>query len=345
MAAIGVYSTVAYFSDTDVSGTNTFTAGTLEISVSDDHNEWTSGFVLDDMKPCFTDYINFKITNDGNNPVDIIKKLVLVEEGTNFDKEHGINEPECEAYGGTWNKNASSVYECEGTYTPINDIENIINYDLFIAVYDSCDPVNPIFWQTIYVDEDNMTIGDIYGNNGSVYLGMIPVGHYMLVTQSYHMRDTGVSQNEYQSDRLGFTITIEGKQVTGSIVLEDKDYADDTWKIDTASDEKGTLTYKVKNPTFDFTFTGKAPLATTKYFLVAGPNAADPTVELGSGTTDANGDVTITDDVELAISLEDAKVWLVPEGNWNGSAVTWGGWPNMDFLWETGLIWYVDTDL
>ena len=344
VAAVVAGGTYSYFSDSDVSGVNTFTAGTLEIDIDDNNDEWTNGFILDDMKPCYTDYINFRINNTGNNPVDIVKKLTfnVLMEG---ERENGINEPECEAYGGTWNDSAGAGAECEtpDANSVKNDIENVINYDLSVEVYD----VNneKIWWQTIYVDSDDVTIGALYGTNGSVYLGMIPEGGHMLVTQSYHMKDTGESQNEYQSDKLAFTITIEGKQITGLMVLEDKAYANDTWLIDTASDEKGTLTYKVKHPTFDFKFQGKAPLANEAYVLVAGPNVADPTVELGTGTTDASGDVTIIGDEELGIDLKDAKVWLVPATHWTSGAVTWGGWPNMNFLWETGLIWYEDTDL
>ena len=336
VAAVVTGATTAYFSDTDVSGPNTFTAGTLEIDVDGTNGVWEDGFILDDMKPCFTDYINFKINNTGNNPVDVIKKLVLDE---TFDQENGVNEPECEAYGGTWNGTA-----CIGG-TPVNDIENIVNYDLSVEVWDD-DPCDPklVWWQTIYVDGDNMTIGAIYGGDGKVYLGMIPVGHYMLVTQSYHMRDTDEPQNEYQSDQMAFDITVEGKQITGTSVLENKT-AGPEYKLILNDVYTGTLTYKVKNSTFDFGFTGKVTQPNTAYTLLY---AIDPwpqtgSVVLGTTVSDASGNVDFSDNVELNQDIKDAKVWLVLSSDWDGTQMT--GWSQADYLLETGLIWYEDTDL
>ncbi len=331
VAAVGTYATVSYFSDSDTSGTNTFTAGTLEISISDTNNEWTNGFALDDMKPCFTDYINFKITNDGNNPVDITKKLTFTG-----GEENNVNEPECEAYGGTWNGTV-----CNGGNV-VNNIETVINYDLSVEVYDYCH--NKLWWQTIYIDGDDMTIDALYGAGGSVYLGMIPENGYMLVTQSYHMVET--AGNEYQSDRLAFTITIKGMQVTGTTVLENKTGAPE-YKLILNDDKTGTLTYKVKNPTFDFDFIGKVTQANTPYTLL---HAVDPwpqtgSVVLGTTVSDANGDVDFSGDVELNQNMKDAKVWLILSSDWSVAQDKMVGWNQADYLLETGLIWYVDTDL
>ena len=72
LAAVGG-ATYSYFSDTETSTGNTFTAGTIDISVGD--APWTSGYTLSDMKPCYTDYIDFTIHNDGTNPANIWKTL------------------------------------------------------------------------------------------------------------------------------------------------------------------------------------------------------------------------------------------------------------------------------
>ena len=341
-AAIVVGGSIAYFSDTDVSGNNTFTAGTLEIDVDGTNGVWEDGFTLDDMKPCYTDYINFKINNTGNNPVDITKKLVF--EVNQCDKENGVNEPECEAYGGVYSIGSNDEGICTGGTNIIgdqrNDIESIINYDLSVEVYDGD---NKIWWQTIYTDDDNKTLADIYGNEGSVYLGMIPEGGYMLVTQSYHMKDSDQSQNQYQSDQLAFNITIEGKQITGSATLENKT-GDPDWKI-IDDDFAGTLTYEVKHPTFDFTFTGKAPQSGQEYDLVVITDIAnDKGVVLGTETANASGDIVITGDVNIG-NAKDAKVWLIPHGDLDVTTGNWSGWHLSKCLWETGLIWYEDTDL
>ena len=56
----------AFFSDTEKSIGNTFTAGTIDISV-DDQNPWLeqTPYQLSDMKPGQTENINFVIKNVG----------------------------------------------------------------------------------------------------------------------------------------------------------------------------------------------------------------------------------------------------------------------------------------
>ncbi|MCD6550483.1 hypothetical protein J7K24_02985 [bacterium] len=337
VAAIAVGGTIAYFSDTETSQGNTFTAGVIDISINDE-NPWEEHFTLDDMKPCYTDYITFRINNDGNgaNPVDIYKKLVVQSEDTGT-----VTEPECTDQNGTWNGTS-----CEwNNNTDNNDLSSVIWYDLYVEVYDA--DGNKIWWQTIYTDDDHKSIDDIYGNDGEVYLGMIPAGGYMLVVQSYHLKPE--AGNEFQGDIMTFDIQIKGEQLHQARVLENKEGAE-PWKLILGDGIQGTLTYKVKSPTFDFTFSGKAPLANHKYYLIAGgtPSGSswDPDTEIASFTTDGNGNFDISGNVELNKDLKDAKVWAVPEENWNGTEVTWSNWPGCvtNFLWETGLIWYEDTD-
>ena len=350
VAAIVVGATTAYFSDTETSAGNTFSAGTIDIRVEGDNFTWTEPAVLEDMKPCYTDYFNFTIYNDGSdpNPVNVWKKLadVHTDEGV-------MSEPECEAEGGTW---VNYGDHCKGEAAK-SDINTIINYDLYVEVYNS--QGQKIWWQTILTDADGVTVADIVNNfPDGLYLGMIPAGGYMKVTQSYHMQDPDTPTNWAQGDKMYFNIEINAVQLRGNAWLENKEGAE-PWKVilDDTSDKKtdsndinGTLTYKVKNPTFDFTFSGKAPLTGHEYYLIAGgtPNGSswDPDTEIASFTTDGNGDFNVSGNVELNKDLKDGKVWAVPKENWDGTKVTWSGWPGCanNFLWETGLIWYEDTD-
>lgn len=337
-AAIAIGGTVAYFSDTETSVGNTFTAGTIDISI-DGQNPWTDTFTLADMKPCYTDYINFKIENDlaDPNPVNIFKKIIVKSEGTGV-----ISEPECKDQGGDWTDNGSGAGTCAFVNgDDQNDLSNVIWYDLKVWVHN----VNgaEIWHQTIYVDDDKQSINDVYAT-GEIFLGMIPAGGYMLVEQSYHLKPE--AGNKYQGDIMTFDIEVKGIQLYGTAWLENKDISDD-WRIVHTDNYEGTLTYKVKHPTFDFSFTGKAQLTGTEYVLVAGPNAADPTIELGRNTTGGAGDITINGTVNTG-DMKDAKIWLVPASNWTGNSVNWPSpWTASDgtFLWETGLIWYEDTDL
>jgi len=343
VAAIAVGGTIAYFSDTETSVGNTFTAGTIDISVND-MNPWDQSFTLADMKPCYTDYINFRIDNDLSdpNPVNIFKKIIITSEETGT-----VSEPECtEQTGGVWNPEGKTC--TWGSGEDNNDLSSVIWYDLKVDVYDG--QRQRIWWQTLYVDSQGKSIDDVYGVQGSenyVFLGMIPAGGYMLVEQSYHLAPT--VGNWAQGDSMTFNIEVKGEQLYGTAWLENKEGAE-PWKIIYGDGIEGTLTYKVKHPTFDFSFTGKAQLINTDYVLAAGYDVnSDVDTYLGEGTSLSDGTIAFSGDIELGKDMKDVKVWLVPKANWNlaGSSVSWPSpWTDSygTFLWETGLIWYEDTD-
>jgi len=338
VAAIVIGATTAYFSDTETSTGNTFTAGTIDISI-DNENPWTGSFTMLDMKPCYTDYINFKIENDKSdpNPVNVWKRLFNIEEVTGT-----VSEPECEAENGTWNGTS-----CDNNME-VNTLSSVIWYDLYVEVYDGSG--NLLFWQTIYTDADNKSIDDVYADGAeSVYLGMIPAGGYMKVTQSYHMSPE--AGNEYQGDIMTFDIEVYAEQLHGTAVLENKE-GPEPWHLVLNDDIQGTLTYEVKHPTFKFEFTGKALLTDHDYVLAAGMksvggNNYDVDTKLGIGKTNGSGNITIEGDINTG-DMKNEKVWLVPVENWDDSTgMVWTGWSGCvpNFLWETGLIWYEDTDI
>jgi|SRR6056297_691963 len=348
-AAMVVGATTAYFSDTETSTGNVFAAGTIDINLTDlDNDTWTGEAVMNDMKPCYTDYVNFIIHNDdseGANPVNVWKKL------KGFDYSTGIEtESECTDQGGKWDYNSEA---CDWDYyddssSDNNRLDKVVLYDLTVRVYNSD---NEIWWTTIYDEE--VTLRDIKGNEVSekgFYLGMIPAGGYMEVEQSYHMKpDTG---NWAQGDEMTFDIEVYAEQLKGEIVLEDKQATNedgDYWKINHESKRKGTLTYQVRSPEFEFEFEGVAPEADQEYVLIAGPNATNPTVKLGEGSSNGSYGIAFSGSNNLNQDLSNAKVWLVPETNWNDNdnEVIWPiPWESSSdiFLWETGLIDYEDTD-
>ena len=348
VAAIAVGGTIAFFSDTETSTGNTFTAGTIDISV-DNMNPWNETFALVDMKPSYTDYINFEIQNTGSdpNPVNVWKNIKVTSETTGTQSE-----PECTEQLGCWDNSAKACdwTSCTGR-TDKNDLSSVIWYDLYVEVYSGN---NLLFWQTIYADADHETIDKVYGVAGDkeVYLGMIPAGGKMKVQQSYHMdTDTG---NWAQGDQMTFNINLRAEQIKGIAVLENKQ-GPEPWHLVLGDGIEGTLTYIVKNPTFNFTFTGKAPLFNHIYVLAAGMksvggNNYDVDTKLGTGTSGSDGAISFSGNVELLKDMKNVKVWLVPTENWNDSTeMVWGGgagWPGMvtQTLWETGLIWYDDTN-
>ena len=339
--------TTAYFSDTETAVGNTITAGTIDIKVND-ANPWSSPFTIGDLKPGETDYMNLGIENVGMNPVEIYKSIKDMVGTTGI-----VSEPECTEQGGYWNNpNGGCNWTWSGTYPSIEDDNNIqtqILYDLSVKVYDSKadydGSVSPIWWQTIETGDKIITT--VYPDNTtSIDLGVLPVGGYMFVEQSYYFDET--AGNEYQGDVLTFSMEIKGEQLAQSaegnatVTLENKDGAPD-WEILDGDEFNGLLSYKTKGSEFEFTFTGTTK-TTGGYTLIyvgsLGNYPCNDSVILGTGT---GKDVSISDSVELNDNIENGKVWLIPSSSYGSNAMT--SWPQSDILFETGLVNYDDTDL
>jgi predicted ribosomally synthesized peptide with SipW-like signal peptide len=342
-AVIAVSGTTAYFSDTEANHDNVFAAGEIDIQVEGDGFEWSAGAEMKDMKPCYTDYVNLVIRNNepGANPVNIWKDLKgLGNETTGVETE-----PECTDQGGVWDYNdkACDWDGSEEMKTDKNNLSNHIWYDLYVEVYDESG--KKIWYQTIYVDEDEQSLDDVFGGSKDVYLGMIPAGGKMKVKQSYHLAP--YVGNWAQGDELKFDIEIYGEQLHGEVVLENKEGAE-PWHLLLVNDDiSGKLTYdEVKAPTFDYTFTGTAPLPETRYCLWIGgtPIEGDWDADIKLGCARSNGDryIEISDNKDLGKDVINGKAWLIKEDDYDENG--WNAYHPTDYLWETGLIWYEDTD-
>ncbi len=346
VAAIAVGATSAYFSDEEKAVGNTITAGTIDIKLNGNETVVTP-YVVADVKPGETGYMNIDVKNVGTNPVKVSKNL------SSFVPTTGVDTYSCTVADNII-IGVSSEPECEAAKTnpnhvDLNDLRTQILYDLSVKVYAMGNDTTPVQWQTIYTGAAGQTLDTIYPSEQSyVALGTIPVGGHMVVTQSYHFDYN--AGNEYQGDVLSFDITIKGEQLTGqdgmaSVVLENKTYSAGQWNIVQNDQISGTLSYKTQGPLFDYSFTGKAPLVSHAYVLAVGYNVStDVDTQIGTGMTDVNGNITITGTFNTN-TLTNAKVWLVPTENWSGSAMNWAGgtgWPSVvpNFLWETGLINY-----
>ena len=353
LAVIGVVSavviggTIAYFSDTETSVGNTFTAGTIDIAI-DNENPWTSHYDIGDLKPGETGYINFDITNEGTNPVNISKTLTSIEGtggtkiGYTCNNVSVSSEPEFLAESGI----ISSEGVCSDSgWKAIDDVETQIIYDLSVKVYADSGTTNPIWWQTIYTDTDGKSIADVYGSSGGQYvtLGMIPVGGHMEVTQSYHFNPD--AENQYQGDQLSFDITIKGDQMAQvggytTVNLENKSGAP-AWDVLLGDVVEGTLSYKTMGSMFDYNFTGNVNTTGDYTLIYVGSTNDYPctdSVVLGTGSFTAGTPLPITGSVSTG-DITNGKIWLVPTSSYDGNVMT--SWPEADILFETGLINYV----
>jgi len=312
------YGTYSYFSDTEKSTGNTFTAGTINIAVND-QDKWIQTFTFADVKPCETKYITFSIQNIGTNPVVIWKHLKVTATGQGVDTEPELEE--------------ETEYPVRKEWT----LDDWITYDLKV---DS---------KVIFAPEDHIKVSDV--DCVWMPLGTIAFGQSIVVEQSYHLQPEVT--NWAQGDTMTFDIVIYGEQKLGNgpsespdhkLFLDNKDgepnwyfIPDDTW---------GILKYPAASLTFDYSFKGHGLDSSTSYSLIYYPEPQTtwpwPITVIGSGSTDPNGDITLSGTPDLGMDLTNAKIWLVLSSDIVGGSMS--GWTPTKYLFEANKINYDDTN-
>ena len=335
--------TFAWFSDKEVSSGNILAAGTIDIAV-DDENPWIKTYddTLKDMKPSQVRWVEFDIKNVGGNPAVIWKHLKVT--GTSTGKE---SEPECTDQGGIWD---STNEKCDwpSGKSDKNDIYNVITYDM-------------------EVDGDVLINGDWHVKMGEIEslwvpLGRLNAGDTMTVKQSYHIQDD--AGNEYQGDDMTFDIELYAEQLLGGgpgptdhgVVLENKT-GDPDWTT-IVDGMWGLLTYTYSSSTFDYTFEGYGLVPGTDYSLIYyadGWPGNNPGALINSGVADGSGNLNWSGSPDLGMDLPHpsdanypggAKIHLVPSACYNAGTNSVTCWPpTSDWLWESNLIEYDDTDI
>lgn len=189
VALIGGPGIIAYFSDTETSGVNEFTAGTIDLAVNGD-NPWTGVIDADlkDLKPCMNKVGTVTLSNVGTNPFDVWVKIIEVTTADGTETNPEAADPD----------------------SPANNIDTVIRYDLTVGTTD------------IITDADDYTISDgahhLAGDTTGVkdkyiYLGNIAAGGTLDVTQSF-MMDCDTT-NWAQGDTMSFKVQFYALQSEG----------------------------------------------------------------------------------------------------------------------------------
>jgi predicted ribosomally synthesized peptide with SipW-like signal peptide len=340
---------VSYFSDTETSKRNVFTAGTIDIAV-DGENPWTktySGF-LEDVKPCETRWINFTIKNVGTNEANIWKHIIITGWGGDLGTPpyYGIcsSEPEFEEGGGKFDAQGAPI---AASYTPKDYLAPWIIYDLYIN------------GQPLITEANQLRLDDIACTY--IYLGTLAPGDSMEVCQSYHLMtwaDSNVPMitNWAQGDWVSFDIEVIARQLTGPspepcvLTLENKDPT--TWEPITDGTQ-GTLKYNLAGHTFDYTFEARGLTPSTSYSLIyyADPWPGNhPGALISTFTTDGTGKIAPTSgSASIGFDLPDpgdknypagAKIWLVPSSGYDATSHALIGWNPTAYLFGMNLIHY-----
>jgi len=311
------WGTYSFFSDTEKSTGNVFTAGTIDIAV-DGQNPWTNTYSaeLSDVKPSENRWIEFVITNVGGNPVKVWKRI------TNIVCAQGIQtEPEIEEEAGT----------------PRYWLPPYILYDLKIP---------GVRW--IVTQEQQIRVDNI--NGFWIYLGEIPKDGSMTVEQSYHLSSWKDAPeldvtNWAQGDTMTFDIELYAEQVggvgpaVGTLRLENKNPT--TWEVIDGDGKYGEFTYGT-----DFTFKGYGLVADTEYSLIyykdKWPGTGSVLLASGTGSEFMIGKsgtlptpIPESNDFNYPVG---GKIWLVLSSDYDTFNYKMTAWNPTNYLFEMHLI-------
>jgi predicted ribosomally synthesized peptide with SipW-like signal peptide len=213
VAAVAIGATTAYFSDTETSEGNTFTAGSIDLTVNDDNGTIGALVTLPDMKPSqwFEVEKRLKVLD---NPA---KLYLHIQDITDDDcSTNEVNEPECDQQGGDWD---GTTMICDMTNgTEVKNLNTKLTYDLCIDVDEDedCDADD-----TIIIDaaDHRKLISETANPDVGITSCWIPIKEVsaleeVVIRQSFHLQsETG---NEYQSDTCSFTEEFKAVQVNAT---------------------------------------------------------------------------------------------------------------------------------
>lgn len=324
--------TISFLTDKEFGIGNTFTLGTIEISINDQLH-WTQSFNWENIQPGQTGEIELIIKNEGDNSVKLWKIIKCL-----ITDENDIIEPEQDWYD-TYNNGQ-----------PKNDIDSVILYEMYID------------GELAVAQEAGITLSQIKdhyvglmkldpGGNPE-FDGILEPSQSITVIQKYHLPSG--TQNWAQSDSLSFVLEIEARQTDAPEPLQQISFMDNKypgWSA-TADQRMGILKYDYISPEFNYNFFGTGLNPAKEYCLIYAKDpwpAAKPLIDQGisddagtlvlSGSEDL-GDLPHFDDNNYLIG---AKIWLLPCDEYTGSI----GWPpHDDWLFDNwpGLINYIQGD-
>lgn len=379
VAAIAVGATSSFFSDKEISQNNTFTAGTIDISV-DGQNPWTNSWhnLLD--KPSQTNYMNFTIKNVGENPANVWKKIHVTDENG------GSAGYSCVYPANATPISVSSEPECqEGTgnythpYIERADLSSYMVYDMSICKKinnNTCElagdegnkyPVVNTGWVVI-IDEDNEVRVD---NVNDIWIklndALLP-GEELLVSQSYHLKawnDAAEPEitNWAQGDVMTFDVVLEARQLTApapngavltTLQLNEKDPV--TWNV-VANSASGTLTFNTASNVFTGTFSATGLNNGGNYSLIyyADPYPGNyPGALIATFVADGSGNIpatAVSNDLSLDLPAPadanypvGAKIQLVLSSDYDSTNKKLIAWNPSEYLFEMNLVSYDDTN-
>ena len=303
--------TRAYFSDTETSTGNTFTAGTLDLNVNG-QDQGIIPVVVGNIAPGWSKDITYTVKNAGS-----ISGNLSLASGSVVNHEDGCNGAEL-----------SDDEDC----ATIGDDNGELGANIQVTIEVGGDTLGGTY-----------TLNELVGATDIPLVTPLSAGAETTVVLHLSVNEETVG-NEIQGDSVAADFTLALDQVTGvdestaSLTMENKNPTG-SWPIITTDDITGTLSYNVSGPQLVFNFNGKVNTPSIGYTLFyVGPSGNYPysgQLVLGTGTANSSGNITISGTVTPADDIVDGKVWLVPSAGFPTS------WDPANILFEgTGRVNY-----
>jgi predicted ribosomally synthesized peptide with SipW-like signal peptide len=197
VAAIAIGGTVAYFSDTDTSTGNTFTAGTLDLKVGGQDDPRVAVVTISNIQPGWGGEYWWKLKNTGSLP-----GIVSIEITPIINYENGQNEPEALV------DSTSGDLEGElGAKIWVDKVHLLWTWNK-VTRLNAGSPNGPQWWNKSLNDLGGNTLYAPAGND----LGILEPGEEVDFYLKLSLPET--VGNEIQSDSVSFDIVFHLDQVT-----------------------------------------------------------------------------------------------------------------------------------
>lgn len=361
VGAVVVGATTAFLSDTETSTGNTFSQGTIDISV-DDQNPWTGSWENYLDKPSQTNYMNFVIENVGENPANVWKRLTnVVNDGGIPTYPEGTpicsSEPEYTEGGGEFDNGIPTGVG----YVERDNLSAFIIYDMYVCRVGTAEVLEQVCsfiddgygnikkpdlasgqWTTIIDEIAQVRVDNISDTWIKLVEDLLPE-EKLVVSQSYHLMtwdDSGqpIITNWAQGDTMTFDVELDARQtdapapgttqqdgeVVATINLVERDPI--SWEIIPGT--SGTLTYDVSGPSFDYDLNVNGLSNDTPYCLIyyADPWPGDGPAHgagalLGKHTSDGAGTINVI--TQSTVFASPFDIPMADDNNYPAGAKVW----------------------
>jgi len=373
----------AFFSDTEKSVGNTFIAGGIDLTIDSQcsYNGAQSSQCglwglkdLDELTSSrFFNFTDIKPGDWGENTISMHVNNNDAWACLTIDNMHndgnGLTEPEIAANDPNDGENQGELAQNLYFTAWADDGDNIWEAGEPLLFTNKLGPASDVLNSKTYALADS-TIGNPILGGTTRNIGLEWCFGTMTVDEATHTIacDGSNAGNGTQTDSLTADVTFYVVQARNNptfvcsslephrLVLENKD---PNWNRILNDGIYGILTWTGDGNTFNYSLNAYKLQPTTSYSLIyyADPWPGNhPGVLISSGSTDGSGNLTLSGTPDLITDLPEppdtndptgAKIWLIPSIAYNASTysvIAWNDLPASDWLFETNLIKYNDTN-